>query len=159
VLTLRRHLNDFCVDFVKAFTFGKTLDNTIYKTKIIRTLGGFPRAIRGAGVDTILVYRLQRAGFYWAVDYTVQSLHIRGNLKDELQHQYWYGSVVRNVWNRMRQEFNVQVATESNLLYRLFLSPLSGLVAAFKTKEPAVIYIYPLLRLYYIRGLLTSQKV
>jgi glycosyltransferase involved in cell wall biosynthesis len=143
----------------EAFTFGKTLDNTIYKTKIMRTLGGFPRAIRGAGVDTILIYRLQRAGFYWAVDYTVQSSHLRGNLRDELQHQYWYGSVVRDIWRRMRREFNVQVATESNLLYRLFLSPVSGLMAAFKTKEPTVIYIYPLLRLYYIRGLLTSRKV
>jgi len=143
----------------EVFTFGKTLDNTIYKTKIIRALGGFPSAIRGAGVDTILVYKLQRAKFHWAVDYTVQSLHLRGGLRDELRHQYWYGSVVRDIWSRLRQEFNVQVATESNLLYRLFISPASGLVTAFKTREPTVTYIYPLLRFYYIRGLLTSRKV
>jgi glycosyltransferase involved in cell wall biosynthesis len=142
----------------EVFTFGKTLDNTIYKTKIIRALGGFPRTISGAGVDTILIYKLQRAGFYWAVDYDVQSAHLRGSLRNELRHQYWYGTVVREVWSRLKQEFNVQVTAESNLLYRLLISPASGLVTALKTKEPSVVYIYPLLRLYYVRGLLTASR-
>jgi len=142
----------------EVFTFGKTLDNTIYKTKIIRALGGFPRTISGAGVDTILIYKLQRAGFYWAVDYDVQSVHLRNSLRNELRHRYWYGTVVREVWSRLKQEFDVQVTAESNLLYRLLISPASGLINALKTKEPTVIYIYPLLRLYYIRGLLAASR-
>lgn len=142
----------------EVFTFGKTLDNTIYKTKTIRALGGFPRTISGAGVDTILIYKLQRAGFCWAVDYDVQSLHLRGGLRAELRHRYWYGTVVREVWSRLKQEFNVQVTAESNLLYRLLISPASGLINALKTKEPTVIYIYPLLRLYYVRGLLAASR-
>lgn len=52
----------------EAFTFGKTLDNTIYRTKVIKALGGFPHTNSGAGVDTILVYRLQKAGYHWAVE-------------------------------------------------------------------------------------------
>jgi glycosyltransferase involved in cell wall biosynthesis len=137
----------------EAFTFGKTLDNTIYRTKVIRAVGGFPRTNSGAGVDTILIYRLQKAGFHWAVDYNIQSLHLRHGLRDEFRHQYWYGLVVREVWAMLRQEFNVQTSTESNLLYRLLISPVSGFVAAVKTREPTTIYIYPLLRLYYVVGL------
>jgi glycosyltransferase involved in cell wall biosynthesis len=141
----------------EAFTFGKTLDNTIYRTKVIKSLGGFPHTNSGAGVDTILVYRLQRAGFHWAVDYNIQSLHLRHGMKDEFRHQYWYGLVVHEVWDILRKEFNIQVSTESNLLSRLLLSPASGLVTAIKTKEPTIIYIYPLLRLYYVAGLATGS--
>jgi glycosyltransferase involved in cell wall biosynthesis len=139
------------------FTYGKTLDNTIYKTKIVKAVGGFPRT-SGAGVDTILIYRLQRAGYNWAVDCNVQSLHLRAGLRHELRHSYWYGTVVREVWRKLRQEFNTQVPTESNLVYRLLVSPASGLLTAVKTKEPTITYIYPLLRLYYIMGLIISRK-
>jgi len=141
----------------EAFTFGKTLDNTIYRTKVIRALSGFPRTNSGAGVDTILIYRLQRAGFQWAVDYKIQSLHLRQGLKDEFRHQYWYGLVVREVWAILKKEFGVQMSTASNLLYRLLISPASGLVAAIKAREPTMIYIYPLLRLYYMAGLATGS--
>ena len=43
---------------MSAFTLGKTLDNTIYKTKIIRELGGFPRLQVNAGVETTLAYKI-----------------------------------------------------------------------------------------------------
>ncbi|MCW4044467.1 MAG: glycosyltransferase [Candidatus Bathyarchaeota archaeon] len=142
----------------EVFTFGKTLDNTIYKTRVIRAVGGFPRTDSGAGVDTILIYKLQQAGFRWVVNPNVESLHLRGGLREALRHQYWYGTVVREVWGRLRKEFNVPLYSESNLLYRLLISPASGLLAAFKTKEPTVIYIYPLMRFYYIRGLLTTSR-
>src|SRR3972149_3503972 len=52
-----------------AFTLGKSLDNTIYKTSTIKSLGGFPRMPVNAGVDTTLAYRLQAAGYHWVVDY------------------------------------------------------------------------------------------
>ena len=140
------------------FTYGKTLDNTIYKTRILRQLGGFPRTIGGAGVDTILIYRLQRAGYNWAVNFKVQSLHLRAGLRQELRHSYWYGTLVREVWGILKREFNVQVPTESSLFYRLLASPASGLLTAIKTREPTIIYISPLLRLYYMMGLIASRK-
>ena len=43
---------------MSAFTLGKTLDNTIYKTRIIRNLGGFPKLRVTAGVDTALAYKI-----------------------------------------------------------------------------------------------------
>lgn len=141
----------------EVFTFGKTLDNTIYRTEAVRAVGGFPRTNSGAGVDTILIYRLQRAGFNWAVDYSIQSLHLRNGLRDDLRHQYWYGLVVREVRAILRKEFNVEMSAESNLLYRLLISPASGFVTAIKTREPTVIYIYPLLRLYYMAGLASGS--
>src|SRR4030067_1655620 len=50
-----------------AFTLGKTLDNTIYKTSTIKSLGGFPMTRVNAGVDTILAYEIDQAGYEWIV--------------------------------------------------------------------------------------------
>ena len=42
-----------------AFTLGSTLDNTIYKTSVVRSVGGFPKVKVNAGVDTTLAYPLR----------------------------------------------------------------------------------------------------
>jgi glycosyltransferase involved in cell wall biosynthesis len=89
-----------------AFTLGKTLDNTIYKTEAVRKIGGFPKIKVNAGVDTTLAYRMQEAGFYWIVDYNVQSIHIRQGLRQELKHQYWYGTQLDEIWGRIELETN-----------------------------------------------------
>ncbi len=41
-----------------AFMLGKTLDNTIYKTEVMRAIGGFPKLSSSSGVDTTLAYRV-----------------------------------------------------------------------------------------------------
>ncbi len=87
-----------------AFTLGSTLDNTIYKTAVIRSVGGFPMVKVNAGVDTTLAYRLKLAGYAWAVDYNVQSIHLRGGLRHELSHQYWYGTQSREIWQKVENE-------------------------------------------------------
>lgn len=75
---------------MSAFTLGKALDNTIYKTEIIKRLGGFPKMRVNAGVETILAYMVTEAGYYWVVDYNTQSTHLRSGLRQELNHQEWY---------------------------------------------------------------------
>jgi len=142
-----------------AFTLGKTLDNTIYKTDKIRACGGFPKMQVNAGVDAVLAYKIMQASLRWIVDYNVQSVHIRKGLRDELKHQYWYGRQLRNIWRKLETETNTPPPlTMAGTLYRLFISPFTGLFIALKTKEPSVTYTHPLIKFYYFKGLLEGEQ-
>jgi|YelNatPaOPRAMG01_1025707.scaffolds.fasta_scaffold11522_2 glycosyltransferase involved in cell wall biosynthesis len=142
-----------------AFTLGKTLDNTIYDTDIIKALGGFPKMRVNAGVDTILAYKISQAGYEWVVDYSVQSVHLRMGLKQELGHQYWYGTQLYEIWRRIKTETSKPApVTKCGIIYRFFISPFTGLFVAIKTGEPTITIIHPLVRLYYMKGLLEASK-
>lgn len=142
-----------------AFTLGSTLDNTIYKTSVVREVGGFPKIRVNAGVDTTLAYRLRQAGFAWIVNYAVQSVHLRGSLSHELRHQYWYGMQSREIWRKISAETQQSPPiTKFGIIYRFFMSPFTGLFVALKTREATVAYVHPLVRLYYLRGFLESNK-
>lgn len=142
-----------------AFTLGKTLDNTIYKTKVVKAVGGFPKMQVNAGVDTVLAYKIQQAGYHWIVDYNVQSAHLRRGLKQELLHQYWYATQLYEIWRRVETETNrPPPVTKSNVISRFIMSPFTGVFMAIKTGEPTITYIHPLIRLYYLKGFLESKK-
>ena len=142
-----------------AFTLGKTLDNTIYRTDAVREVGGFPKIKVNAGVDTTLAYRLQQAGYYWIVDYNVQSIHLRKGLKQELSHQYWYATQLNEIWGRIGQETNKPPPiTRSSIMSRFVTAPFTGVFVAFKTKEATIAYVHPLIRLYYLKGFLETGK-
>jgi glycosyltransferase involved in cell wall biosynthesis len=142
-----------------AFTLGSTLDNTIYKTSVIRSVGGFPMVKVNAGVDTTLAYRLKLAGYVWAVDYNVQSIHLRGGLRHELRHQYWYGTQSREIWQKVEAESRQQAPiSRFGIFYRFAVSPFTGLFVAYKMREATIAYIHPLIRFYYLKGYLESGK-
>jgi glycosyltransferase involved in cell wall biosynthesis len=142
-----------------AFTLGKTLDNTVYKTKIVKAVGGFPKMQVNAGVDTILAYKIRQAGYQWLVDYNVQSTHLRRGLKQELHHQYWYGTQLYEIWRRTEAEIKQRPpVTKLNVMSRFAMSPFTGVFMAIVTKEPTIVYIHPLIRFYYLKGLLESKK-
>ena len=144
---------------MSAFTLGKTLDNTIYKTRIIRTLGGFPKLRVTAGVDTTLAYKIDHSGYKWIVDYNIQSIHLRKGLRQELNHQYWYGAQLYEIWRKIRTETNIPPpVTRLGVIRRFCLSPFTGLFMAVQTREPTVLYIHPLIRFYYMKGLLQTSK-
>jgi glycosyltransferase involved in cell wall biosynthesis len=145
---------------MSAFTLGKTLDNTIYKAKIIRQLGGFPKLPVNAGVDTTLAYKISHAGYQWIVDYKVRSVHLRKGLKQELDHQFWYGAQLYEICRKIRTETNIPPpATRLGVIRRFVISPFTGLFMAVQTREATVLYIHPLIRFYYLKGLLQSSKV
>jgi hypothetical protein len=142
-----------------AFTLGSTLDNTIYKTAIIRDVGGFPMVKVNAGVDTTLAYRLREIGYTWIVDYNVQSIHLRGGLKHELSHQYWYGTQSREIWQKVEHESGQRAPiSRRGIFYRFAISPFTGLFVAYKMREATIAYIHPLIRFYYLKGFLESGK-
>jgi len=140
-----------------AFTLGKTLDNTIYKTEVVKAVGGFPKLKSSSGVDTILAYLIDQAGYRWFVDYNVQSVHFRRGLKQELEHQYWYARQLSEIWKKIESETNKRPpVTKLSVISRFVISPFTGLFMAYKTREATIAYIHPLLRFYYLKGLLKS---
>lgn len=142
-----------------AFTLGKTLDNTIYKTKVIKAVGGFPKLQSSSGVDTTLAYIISQAGYYWSVDYNVQSVHLRHGLRQELNHQYWYAKQLYEMWRKIAIETNKSPpVTKFSVISRFLLSPFTGMFIALKTMEPSIVYIHPLIRFYYLKGLLESGR-
>jgi len=141
-----------------AFTLGKTLDNTIYRTEVMRKIGGFPVMNVNAGVDTVLAWTLKKYGYNWKVDYNVQSIHLRKGLFDELERQRWYGTQIKDIWRAMSKIQMKSPVNTWSVIYRLFLAPFSGLFVALKTRDATVTYIHPLIRFYYAWGLLKGPS-
>lgn len=127
------------------FFRGKTYDNTIYKTEIIRSLNSFPKS---------LPYLLHKLGYEWKVDFTVKSIHLRKGLEDELAHCYWYGTYS----DRIRMMRSDKPADIQKIIAMLLSSPFRGLHIAFKKNCPSAIYVYSLIRFNYLRGIVDSRK-
>jgi glycosyltransferase involved in cell wall biosynthesis len=136
------------------FHFAKTLDNTIYKTNVIRKLGGFPRITLDACVDNVLAKRLYDSGFKWKVEYSVRSLHLRKGLRDELRHFQWYGEQYPFLLPYLFGKH----AVARDFLKRLFFSPTTALSFALKLDEAQLIYIIPLIRLALYKGFVSGAK-
>ena len=141
-----------------AFTLGKTLDNTVYRTSVVREVGGFPKLASSSGVDTLLAYEIDQHGYLWFVDYNVQSVHLRSGLAQELNHQYWYAKQLPEMWRKISEATHKQAppVTKLGVVQRFVMSPFTGLFMAYQTREPSLAYIHPLIRLYYLRGYLAS---
>ena len=139
---------------LEAQAFGKTLDNTVYKTNIIRRLGGFPKLPVPAGIDTILNHKLNLKNLNWAVDYSVRSVHFRAGLRQELRHLRWYAECFDAI-NQMQTGSPYPLR---NLYRRMLLGPARGFQLALKTGTPQIIYAYPLMRLSYINGIVASRR-
>jgi glycosyltransferase involved in cell wall biosynthesis len=63
-----------------SFFYGKTLDNTIYQTEVVRRMGGFPKLRVNGGVDNVLAKTVHDCGYVWKVNYDVISTHLRKGL-------------------------------------------------------------------------------
>jgi len=119
------------------FPYFKTVDNTIYKTSVIRGLGGFPKT--RMLIDTVLARQIKDAGFKWVVDADTVSVHLKTVL-DEVKSQYFYGLMGQS-------SFLEDVS-------RAAFSPIRGLEVAWKKKHWQIMFVYPLLRLSHFLGVL-----
>lgn len=132
--------------------FTVSLDNTIYKTKILRGIGGFPNLPSSIGIDTVLWHTVTNANFEWKIATDVISTHLKG-LEEELKHEYWY--------NTYRDEIdkilNNPITPRSFFARSAFTSPARGLFLALKHKCPDLIYFYPLLRLTVLKGRIDAR--
>lgn len=135
--------NAGALSFKEGFCFGKTLDNTIYNTAALRSVGGFPTA-ETCGVDTKLAYQLRKHGLTWRVIGNVISVHLRTGFKEELQHQrsYGFGHRLIGVGNLKRE------------LLKMLLIPPATVMAMYGTGELRLMFSYPMLKFAYLRGFL-----
>ncbi len=141
-----------------SFNFGKTFDNTVYNTEVLKAIGGFPSVLRNAGVDTALAYKLRRMGLDWYVDYSVQSLHLRHNLRHELEHQFWHGQQQREVWKGVEAFSGDRMPVNAwSVIFRLLISPATGLFVALKMGDARITVVNILTRFYFTWGFLQGN--
>ena len=136
------------------FRYGKTLDNTIYRTELLRKIGGFPRLRINAGVDGALVKRVNDSDCLWKVDFSVKSVHLRRGLVDELRHGYWYGTESALLSRVLEEEGSVLSSTFTKALY----SPLRGLQIALNKRCWQIAFVYPLIRVSTFLGVLRGPS-
>ena len=129
----------------------RSIDNTIYKTKIVKSVvGNIPESLRYGAVDSYMRLRIEKSGFKWVVDPTVISIHLRkGGLREQIRRHYFYGLYAP----RNKGEFMDETETKRAFKIAL-LSPLRGLEIAIKKQCPQATYYYPLMRFSFLRGAL-----
>jgi glycosyltransferase involved in cell wall biosynthesis len=138
----------------ESFLYGKTLDNTIYKTEAVRSLGGFPKLSVSAGVDNILAKQVSLHDLEWKVDFAVKSTHLRKGLKQELSHYYWYGTCSVSL-DPLLFKRNVNL---NAMILRFLFSPTRGLEIAIKKTSVIAIIYYPLLRFAILKGVIDGLE-
>ena len=138
------------VDFYGGF--GKTLDNTIWNTEALRSIGGFPK-VDFAGIDTLVLHLLESKGYEWLVDYNVRSLHLHyGDLLNEFKHYYFYGSSLPQIYSYLKALSLYENENLRSLFLRLVKSPVSSFRMAFKMHDSRLMLSYPIIRLCWLLG-------
>lgn len=136
------------------FTFGKTLDNTLWNTKLLRDIGGFPHLKNNVGVDTVLLWIVEKKGLKWIVKYNLKNDHIRFGLRQEFRHQYWYGANLKEVWSALKNEGISPNKGKIGVFARFLYSPIAGLLSAIELNDPNLIWLRPMMQGYFTAGLL-----
>jgi glycosyltransferase involved in cell wall biosynthesis len=121
-----------------------SMDNNIFRTRVVRSLGGFPE-ICPVCADTALMKKMRsQTGYKWIIDPDVISLHMRNGLRASVEHRYKLINMCAGTPYCANNEKPKVVA-----VFRVFLtSPIRALQIALKKNCPDVLWAYPLLRLY-----------
>ncbi len=148
------------------------IDNTIYKTKIIKALGGFPNECPIC-TDTILYKKINWFTSYkWVIDSTVISLHLRKGIRDQLEHSRAMADKCKRT--KLCSCYHTPHFTEPKLIIKpnpkfsvsnlslvrmLITSPIRSFQVAVNKKCPEIFFVYPLIRFYILRGYLKRSKI
>jgi len=131
-----------------------SIDNNIFRTKVVRSIGGFPKDCLIC-TDIILMKRISAETPYkWVIDSNVTSLHIRNELRASLEHQYKMGYLCSRTPYCIHEE-NASLGVNLRIL---LTSPFRALQVAFKKSCPNILWAYPLLRLYQLNIAIASRN-
>jgi len=114
-----------------------SLDNTIYKTEILRALGGFP-TICPICADVNLRNLLLKKGYVWFADASVISRHIRGSAVEDIRHR----GKLRGLCTCERNRGEKMIVNLKHLAF----SPFRGIIVAAKRRNLQLIPMYILYR-------------
>ena len=137
-----------------AMSWGRTLDNTIYKTDILREMGGFPDLQTPGGIDTVLTFLYINAGYEWFVDFNVVSQHLNKTFRGELRCQFNYGSCYDAI-AAFVPGLPVNLRAQA---IRFLYSPIAAVHPAVSKRCPSIVFAYPLIRFNTLRGLFHSRR-
>ena len=127
---------------------GYSIDNNIYRTRVIRKLGGFPRKC-GTCTDGWLKKAVEDAGFEWVIDSSV----ISGHIYNGIRHYWRKQEIIRLCTCGFSQQGRLY---EFPRLFRLAVtSPLYGLQIALRHNQPGAIFVYPYHRFRLMQAWLT----
>jgi glycosyltransferase involved in cell wall biosynthesis len=127
-----------------------TIDNNIYRTKIIREVGGFPNSCPVC-VDLNLRDAIQKAGFKWIVDPTIVSRHIRGGIRKQLQHKH-------EAYVRRKRDMHDNLSDVWRFFFSAtFQSPIRAFYIVCKKKRPEIFFVYPAFRLMMVKSCLQRR--
>ncbi len=122
-----------------------TLDNDLYNTEIIRSIGGFPYNCPIC-VDAALKANLNKKGYEWIIIEELKSVHIRDSIWDFMRRQKkWWTPCVHS-------ETCVPYPSLGGMVKRFLFSPIRGLQISFRKRMWQLFFVYPILRgvmLYY----------
>jgi glycosyltransferase involved in cell wall biosynthesis len=132
--------------------YGKTLDNTIWNTEMLRSVGEFPK-VNFAGIDTLVYHLLELKGYKWLVNYDVKSLHLHyGGLLKEFKRYYFYGLSLPQVYSRLKMFSLYDNENRNALLLRFVKSPISSIKMSLKMHDARLMFSYPVIRLCWLLG-------
>ena len=137
------HLDELIEDNVY-----RSIDNNIYRTKLIRAIGGFPERCPKC-VDWWLKKAVESHGYKWIVDPTVVSDHLRSSIWGQASHQ--------PIYDKLCTCRPVNETTKYVLKLAAF-SPISGVKLALRYRAPKAAVLYPYFRLKYLQGHVSAHR-
>ena len=134
----------------ESFVRFRSLDNTIYKTEVLRALGGFPRRCP-VHYDIILWNLLLKKGYVWFPDSTVISSHIRESIVGDIRHRKYMSKLSGLCTCENRGERIVV-----NLKHLAF-SPFRGIIVAVNRRNLQLAPLYILYRVEMFWGSISTK--
>jgi len=148
-----RSIQEYTLERKPELIASPTLDNNIWRTKVIRQID-IPKEYV-LYIDGEVHYRiLKYTPYKWIIDKNVVSTHLQPSLSYTVKHYQRLTPIERH---RRRQELDY--ATFSRILKILMFSPFRSLDIVAKKHDPAVFFIYPLVRLMTVKLFLIRKKL
>lgn len=111
-----------------------SLDNTCYKTDIMKELGGFPKTAKHIA-DSYLVKEVVGAGYLWKVDKKVISFHYRPSIRGQVSHYHKAINRADKQQDLPRLKFKIVV--------KKFVSGSQRAVRVARQGQPKALLVYP----------------
>jgi glycosyltransferase involved in cell wall biosynthesis len=118
-----------------------SLDNTLYRTRTIRELGGYPYGCPYS-TDSLLREQIIQHGYNWLVDAGTITYHYKPSYWQFLRHSLRAMMKCRTYWF-LKHDLEMPMPEQ---LLRTMLSPISAARIAGETHSAPVLVAYPLMR-------------
>ncbi len=137
---LRYAWGDVKSPLYRPIPLGISIDNNLYRTRMIREVGGFSYGCELCS-DSFLKAELTRAGYLWIVDRDIKSTHIWDGVMDLTKHRSEAGLKCKHRDDSYVENFWKGYGSKTLQL------PVISLDMAFRTHDPYLVFIYPYTRL------------